>query len=70
MAGRRALLSAPLRARIIQGGNLGNDRANLGGDGKAGGEVLNAIKKNWGGYEPWEAEFEQTGNALGGGSAG
>ena len=41
---------------------------NLGGDGKAGGDVLNAIKQNWGGYEQWEAEFKKTGNALGGGS--
>ncbi len=42
--------------------------ANLGGDGVAGGEVLNAIKQHWGGYERWEAEFKKTGNALGGGS--
>ena len=42
--------------------------ANLGGDGKAGGEVLDALKQAWGGYETWEAEFKKTGNALGGGS--
>jgi superoxide dismutase, Fe-Mn family len=42
--------------------------ANLGGDGKAAGDVLNAIKQSWGGYEQWEAEFKKTGNALGGGS--
>jgi superoxide dismutase, Fe-Mn family len=42
--------------------------ANLGGDGKAGGDALNAIKQHWGGYEQWEAEFKKTGNALGGGS--
>ncbi|HEY6400285.1 MAG TPA: Fe-Mn family superoxide dismutase [Blastocatellia bacterium] len=42
--------------------------ANLGGDGKAGGDVLNAIKQNWGGYEQWEAEFKKIGSALGGGS--
>jgi Fe-Mn family superoxide dismutase len=42
--------------------------ANLGGDGRAGGEVLEAIKKSWGSYEQWEAEFKRTGNALGGGS--
>jgi len=42
--------------------------ANLGGDGKAGGDVLNAIKQHWGGYDQWEAEFKKTGNALGGGS--
>lgn len=41
---------------------------NLGGDGKSGGEVLDAIKQNWGGFEHWEAEFKKTGNALGGGS--
>lgn len=41
---------------------------NLGGDGKAAGDVLNAIKQGWGGYEQWEAEFKKTGNALGGGS--
>src|SRR5262245_55722970 len=37
--------------------------ANLGGDGKSGGDVLNAIKQHWGGYEQWEAEFKRTGNA-------
>ncbi|MGH9751515.1 MAG: superoxide dismutase [Blastocatellia bacterium] len=42
--------------------------SNLGGDGKPGGEALDAIKKTWGGYEQWEAEFKRTGNALGGGS--
>jgi Fe-Mn family superoxide dismutase len=41
---------------------------NLGGDGKAAGDVLNAIKQHWGSYEQWEAEFKRTGNALGGGS--
>jgi superoxide dismutase, Fe-Mn family len=41
---------------------------NLGGDGKASGEVLNAIRRYWGSYEQWEAEFKRTGNALGGGS--
>lgn len=40
----------------------------LGGDGKAAGDVLNAIKQAWGGYEQWETEFKKTGNALGGGS--
>jgi len=42
--------------------------ANLGGDGKAAGDVLNAIKQTWGSYEQWEAEFKRAGNALGGGS--
>src|SRR5574341_237410 len=41
---------------------------NLGGDGKAAGDVLSAIKQHWGSYEQWEAEFKRTGNALGGGS--
>ena len=42
--------------------------ANLGGDGKSGGEVLNAIKLAFGNYDQWKAEFKRTGNALGGGS--
>jgi len=42
--------------------------ANLGGDGKAAGDVLETIKKAFGSYEQWEAEFKRTGNALGGGS--
>lgn len=42
--------------------------ANLGGDGRAGGEVLAAIKDGFGSYEQWEAEFKKTANALGGGS--
>lgn len=41
---------------------------NLGSDGKAAGEILNALKQTWGSYELWEAEFKRTGNALGGGS--
>ena len=42
--------------------------ANLGGDGKAGGAVLELIKQWFGSYEQWEAEFKRTANALGGGS--
>lgn len=42
--------------------------ANLGGDGKPGGTVLDSIKDWFGSYEQWEAEFKRTGNALGGGS--
>ncbi|MFY9609318.1 MAG: Fe-Mn family superoxide dismutase [Blastocatellia bacterium] len=42
--------------------------ANLGGDGKAGGAVLDLIKLWFGSYEQWEAEFKRTANALGGGS--
>ena len=42
--------------------------ANLGGEGKAGDDVLAAIKQTFGSYEQWEGEFKRTGNALGGGS--
>jgi len=42
--------------------------ANLGGDGKSGGAVLDLIKTWFGSYEQWEAEFKRTANALGGGS--
>lgn len=41
---------------------------NLGGDGKAGGEVLDVIKQWFGSYEQWEAEFKKTASALSGGS--
>jgi Fe-Mn family superoxide dismutase len=41
---------------------------NLGGNGKADGDVLAALKKAFGSYEQWEAEFKRTGNGLGGGS--
>lgn len=41
---------------------------NLGGDGKAGGKVLELIKKRFGSFETWEAEFRKTAAALGGGS--
>lgn len=41
---------------------------NLGGDGKAGGEVLAALKKTYGSYEAWEAEFRRTALSLAGGS--
>jgi Fe-Mn family superoxide dismutase len=42
--------------------------ANLGGDGKASGKVLDLIKEWFGSYEQWEVEFKKTANALGGGS--
>ena len=42
--------------------------ANLGGDGKPGGEVLNAIKQAFASYDQWETEFKRTANALGGGA--
>lgn len=41
---------------------------NLGADGKPGGEVLNGIKKAYGSYEAWEAEFRRTAMSLAGGS--
>lgn len=40
----------------------------LGGDGKAGGDVLVALKKAYGSYEAWEAEFRRTAMSLAGGS--
>jgi len=42
--------------------------ANLGGNGRAGGLVLEMVKKWFGSYEEWELEFKRTANALGGGS--
>jgi superoxide dismutase, Fe-Mn family len=41
---------------------------NLGGDGKPEGDVLKAIKKTYGSYDSWEAEFRRTAMALAGGS--
>ncbi|HZE71837.1 MAG TPA: Fe-Mn family superoxide dismutase [Pyrinomonadaceae bacterium] len=42
--------------------------ANLGGDGRASGKVVELIKQWFGSYEQWELEFKKTANALGGGS--
>ena len=42
--------------------------ANLGGDGKAGGKVLEQIKSWFGSYENWEVEFRKTAQGLAGGS--
>jgi Fe-Mn family superoxide dismutase len=42
--------------------------ANLGGNGRADGTVLDSLKQWFGSYEQWEAEFKRTANALGGGS--
>ena len=42
--------------------------ANLGGDGKAGGEILTAVKEWFGSSEQWEAEFKKTAQGLAGGS--
>jgi superoxide dismutase, Fe-Mn family len=41
---------------------------NLGGDGKAAGDILNAIRKAFGSYEAWDAEFRRTAMSLAGGS--
>jgi len=42
--------------------------ANLGGDGKPGGDIANALNRAFGSNEQWEAEFKRTANGLGGGS--
>jgi Fe-Mn family superoxide dismutase len=42
--------------------------ANLGGDGKAEGPALDLVKRDFGSYEGWEAEFRRTAMALAGGS--
>jgi superoxide dismutase, Fe-Mn family len=42
--------------------------ANLGGEPKPGGKVLDLIKRWFGSYEQWEDEFKKTANALSGGS--
>jgi superoxide dismutase, Fe-Mn family len=42
--------------------------ANLGGDGKAGGKVQDALKNWFGSLEQWEAEFRKTAQGLAGGS--
>lgn len=41
---------------------------NLGGDGKPGGAILDALKKAFGDFETWTGEFKRTAQALGGGS--
>lgn len=42
--------------------------ANLGGDGKVAGDVLAALKEQFGSYEQWEADFKKTAQGLAGGS--
>ena len=42
--------------------------ANLGGDGKASGTVVDMVKAQYGSMEAWEQEFRQTGLSLGGGA--
>lgn len=41
---------------------------NLGGDGKPGGRVLDAIRMAYGSADVWEAEFRRTAMSLAGGS--
>jgi Fe-Mn family superoxide dismutase len=41
---------------------------NLGGDGKAAGGILAALKKAYGSADAWEAEFRRTAMSLAGGS--
>lgn len=41
---------------------------NLGGDGKIGGDIKNAIAKQFGSLEAWEHDFKLTGQSLSGGS--
>jgi Fe-Mn family superoxide dismutase len=42
--------------------------ANLGGDGKAGGDLRTRIAASFGTFDAWEAEFRKIGQGLGGGS--
>ena len=42
--------------------------ANLGGDGKASGTIVDLIKTHYGSVEAWEQGFQLTGMSLGGGS--
>src|SRR5206468_6589274 len=41
---------------------------NLGGNGRAGGEVQQALAQAFGSFAGWEAEFRRTASALAGGS--
>jgi Fe-Mn family superoxide dismutase len=42
--------------------------ANLGGDGKATGEIAKALAEAYGSFDRWEKEFRATGASLAGGS--
>jgi len=42
--------------------------ANLGGDGKPGGDTRTKIARSFGSYDAWESEFRKIGQGLGGGS--
>lgn len=41
---------------------------NLGGNGKAGGEIEKSLKKSFGDWNAWETEFRKIAQGLGGGS--
>lgn len=59
------------REELIRTGSVvlhENYFANLGGSGKADGKALETLKKWFGSFEQWEAEFKKTANALSGGS--
>ena len=42
--------------------------ANLGGDGKASGDLRSRIAASFGSFDAWESEFRKIGQGLGGGS--
>jgi Fe-Mn family superoxide dismutase len=42
--------------------------ANLGGDGRPGGDVQRAIARDFGSHERWQADFQKTAMSLAGGS--
>jgi superoxide dismutase, Fe-Mn family len=42
--------------------------ANLGGDGKAGGDTRTTLSASFGSFDTWESEFRKIGLGLGGGS--
>jgi Fe-Mn family superoxide dismutase len=42
--------------------------ANLGGDGKASGELRTRIAASFGTFDAWESEFRKIGQGLAGGS--
>lgn len=59
------------REELIRTGSVvlhENYFGNLGGDGRAGGKALEAIRQWFGNYETWEMEFKKTAAALAGGS--
>src|ERR1044072_826428 len=54
------------REELIRTGSVvlhENYFGNLGGDGKAGGQVLELINKHFGSFATWETEFKKTANA-------